>query len=223
MASNVVFSDSAIRLFLETARELRIPLSKEKIPLFEQYYRELLSWNEKINLTRITDVREVIVNHFLDSLVPERFIAPGASIADIGTGAGFPGLPLKIIRPDLVVTLIDSSFKKVAFLRHVVRTLGLTGVDVRQVRIEKRKSRAPEFMFGIGRAVSALPAFLAMARRAVVVGGSIVAMRGAQFQEELEGVKKMLPELNLSVRVVSRVVLPVTEVKRGIIIFRVER
>ena len=222
MINGTIFSASTIRLFLESAGELSISLPEEKIPIFEKYYQELLLWNKKINLTRITKEREVIFNHFLDSLVPERFISPGSTVADIGAGAGFPGIPLKIVRPDLFVTLIEASFKKAAFLRYAVRILGLKDVEVRHGRVEKGSGWAPEFACCIGRAVSALPAFLAMARLMVVVGGSIIAMRGARFEIELEEVKKDLSAMNLSLHAVFPIVLPVTQVKRGIIVFRVE-
>ena len=220
---STVFSDSARRLFLDAAQELSIPLPEEKIPLFEKYYQELLSWNKKVNLTRITQEREVIVNHFLDSLVPERFITPGATVADIGAGAGFPGIPLKIVRSDLFVTLIEASFKKVAFLRHAVRILGLKNIDVRHGRVEEGTDWAPEFAFCIGRAVSALPPFLTMARFVVAAGGCIVAMRGARFDTELEAIEKDLPGMNLSVQTVFPIVLPVTDAQRGIIVFRVHQ
>jgi 16S rRNA (guanine527-N7)-methyltransferase len=222
MGASTIFSDSATRLFLEAARELSVPLSEEKIPLFEKYYKELLFWNKKVNLTRITAEQEVVVNHFLDSLVPERFISPGATVADIGAGAGFPGIPLKIVRPDLFVTLIEASFKKATFLRHVVRLLGLQDVAVRNGRVGEGGNWAPEFTCCIGRAVSGLLDFLSIARQIVTAGGSILAMRGARFEEELEDVKKALPGMNLSFHTVSSVVLPVTRAKRGVIVFRVE-
>ena len=217
------FSASATDMFLEAAEKLSIRLRADAVPIFARYYDELLLWNEKVNLTRITGELEVIINHFIDSLVPERFLPFGAVVADIGSGAGFPGIPLKIIRPDLEVTLFESSFKKVAFLRHVIRLLQLKGIVVSPERAGAKASGMTKYLVCIGRAVAALPAFLQVAERMVAPKGLIVAMRGARFQEELRAVEGALGGLHLSVAAVKTFTLPVSGAVRAIILFESRR
>ncbi len=212
------FSEATVTFFRESAKDLSILLPRGSVTLFECYFRELLSWNEKVNLTQITEERKVIINHFIDSLVPERFISLGATMADIGSGAGFPGIPLKIVRPDLVVTLLESSFKKSIFLRHAIRALGLGDITVRNERAEELAAHGAKYQVCIGRAVSPLPSFVRTAHCLVEPGGSIIAMRGRHFEKELDAVREMLPELNLSVQEVEPVSLPFTRAERAIIV-----
>src|SRR5579871_4380473 len=97
---------------------------------FDRYREELIAWNERINLTAIVEAKAIEVRHFLDSVSVLNILelSPGASVIDVGTGAGFPGLPIKIVRPDLHLTLLEATGKKTAFLTHVVNVLGLSGV-----------------------------------------------------------------------------------------------
>jgi 16S rRNA (guanine527-N7)-methyltransferase len=118
------------------ARELHISLDDEHISKFEQYLQNLKAWNAKINLTSITDNREIAIKHFLDSLICTRVLISG-SLLDVGSGAGFPGLPLKIFRPDLEVTLLEPNRKKTAFLHHVIGTLRLRDIVVVPQRVEE--------------------------------------------------------------------------------------
>ncbi|HJX30880.1 MAG TPA: 16S rRNA (guanine(527)-N(7))-methyltransferase RsmG, partial [Thermodesulfobacteriota bacterium] len=149
--------------FLQASEKLNIPLSEEAGLQFETYYQELIAWNKKINLTRITERKKVFIEHFIDSLIPERFIPAKSSLIDLGSGGGFPGLPLKIIRPDLSVTLVDSSLKKVLFLRYLVRLLNLRGIVVLQKRLENHDFSDNQYDVCIGRAFSSLEKFLPLA------------------------------------------------------------
>ena len=126
-----------LRTLLEDgAKALGITLDDEQIEAFLLYLRELKRWNRRLNLTSVVEEREIVVRHFLDSLVPERFLGPEWRIVDLGSGAGFPGIPLKLARPDLSVLLVDSSMRKVAFERHIIRTLGLQGIEALHARGE---------------------------------------------------------------------------------------
>jgi 16S rRNA (guanine527-N7)-methyltransferase len=124
-----------VEAFHEGAAELQIPLESQQTSQFERYLTELLAWNKKTNLTAITDEKEIAVKHFLDSLACSKALIPG-SLLDIGTGAGFPGLPLKILNPSLEVTLLEPSHKRAAFLHHIIGTLGLKQAKVVIRRLE---------------------------------------------------------------------------------------
>lgn len=126
------------KILAEGASQLGLSLTTDHLAQFARHLRELQHWNAKINLTAITDEREIAVKHFLDSLICSRALveAPRGPLLDIGSGAGFPGLPLKVYLPRLSVTLLEPNQKKTAFLRHVVGTLQLTDVSVVSTRIE---------------------------------------------------------------------------------------
>ena len=116
---------------IDQAKTIGIDFDRTQNRLFSAHAAELIKWNRKINLTTLTDPIEVASNHFLDSLVPARFIPTHAAmLLDIGSGGGFPGLPLKVLLPELSVTLIDASRKKISFLKHVIRTLKLDNIDL---------------------------------------------------------------------------------------------
>ena len=124
-------------LIYEGAKNLDIQIDKRKIEKFAIHALELMKWNQKTNLTAITDPFEVAIKHFLDSIVPVKIIPSNASLLDIGSGGGFPGIPLKIILPSLSVTLIDASRKKVSFLKHIIRILELKNIDALHIRAEE--------------------------------------------------------------------------------------
>ena len=122
------------RLIVNGAETLGVQVSAFQVAQFSDHIRELLLWNRKTNLTAITLPSEVAIKHVVDSLAIARWIHPEASVLDVGSGGGFPGIPLKILMPSLSVTLIDSSRKKNSFQRHVIRTLGLANINALQTR-----------------------------------------------------------------------------------------
>ncbi len=136
---HVEHSGEGGRWLRDGAAELGVSLSKDQVALFLLYLAELKSWNEKVNLTGLREDKEIIAKHFLDSLACGKAIGrpQGASLLDVGSGAGFPGLPLKIVHPELNLTLLEPSQKKTAFLRHVIGTLHLEGVRAISERIEQ--------------------------------------------------------------------------------------
>ncbi len=126
------------RLLIEGSKSFGLFLDGKTVGDFDLYLRELLKWNQKINLTAVRTEKEVVLKHFLDSISTIPYLPESGSLLDIGSGAGFPGIPLKIVKPGLRVTLIDSVRKKVDFQRHMIRTLGLKEIEAIHARVQDR-------------------------------------------------------------------------------------
>ena len=184
---------------LEGAHLLGLKLSKAQIEAFQLYYQELTAWNQKFNLTAITSYRAVQVRHFLDSLSCTLAIEdPSVETLDIGTGPGFPGLPLKILHPQMPLTLLESIRKKVRFLEHMVEVLGLEGVEIIWGRAEewgRKESYREHFGLVLARAVAPLPVLLEYALPFCRVGGIFIAQKGARLPQELEDAEPALEVL----------------------------
>jgi 16S rRNA (guanine527-N7)-methyltransferase len=204
--------------FIQASKKLNIPLPEEVGQQFETYYQELIAWNKKINLTRITERKKVFIEHFIDSLIPERFIPLKSSLVDLGSGGGFPGLPLKIVRPDLSVTLVDSSLKKVMFLRYLVRLLKLGNIVVLHKRLEEQDFYDNQYDVCIGRAFASLDKFLPFALALKNPQGIVIAMKGPNFLNELKAVEPQLPHWGVSLKQLKEFVLPFTNKQRAIIV-----
>jgi 16S rRNA (guanine527-N7)-methyltransferase len=164
---------------------LGIDMDRHQIDQFALYAGELIKWNRKMNLTAITEAQALAVKHFLDSIAPAALIPPDACLLDIGSGAGFPGIPLKIVRPDLKVTLIDAVRKKVNFQKHVIRTLGLEHVGAHQTRAEQFSAEKP-FDVIITRALSTLREFAALALPLLAEDGVMLAWKGKTAEAQAE-------------------------------------
>lgn len=206
---------------MEYVEELGIKLSKEQAEMFFNYMNLLLEWNEKINLTAITEEKEVIVKHFVDSLTIAKYIPEGASLVDVGTGAGFPGIPLKIIRDDLKITLLDSLQKRINFLDVVIKELNLKNVETIHARVEefgKNSKYRESFEVATSRAVANLSTLTEYLLPLVKVGGIAVCMKGSSIEEELETSKKAINVLGGKVSNVFEFDLPKTDIKRNIVI-----
>ncbi len=179
---------------IDHAKKIGIHFDHTQNRLFCIHAVELIKWNRKINLTTLTDPIEVASNHFLDSLVPARFLPPhAAKLLDIGSGGGFPGIPLKILLPKLSVTLIDASRKKVNFLKHVIRTLELDGIEALHIRAEDlaaRPSYMNRFDVIISRALTSLESFVRLALPLLACRGLILALRGQVDREELVNLRE---------------------------------
>ena len=212
------------RIIADGAKDLNLPLDQEKIALLGRHVLELLHWNQKVNLTAITDPAQIAVNHVLDSIAPAAVIPPDASLLDIGTGGGFPGIPLKIITPSLAVVLIDSSRRKVSFLKHVIRTLGLHSIDAHHIRAEHihEDNRLRHFYdVIIGRAIASMDVFIHMALPLLSKDGIIVLMRGRLTHKDVESVRLLLKTIkqNLSV-VVKKYRLPCLQSERSLLVLK---
>lgn len=181
------------------AASLGVSLDDRALERFDLYARLLCDWNEKINLTAITDPQEICVKHFADSLsvLAKVEIPQDAKLIDVGTGAGFPGLALKIARPDLRVTLLDSTKKKLMVLDDISQKLELD-VELLHKRAEEAGQSRPyreQFDIATARAVANLAVLSEYCLPFVKVGGRFLAMKSAKTQEELDGAKKAIGQL----------------------------
>ena len=172
-------------MITEILSPLRPDLSAEQLAMFETYYAMLDDWNTRVNLTAITEPEDVAKKHFLDSLTAAPYLKPNASIVDVGTGAGFPGLPLLIFRPDLKVTLMDSLQKRLVFLEAVCKELKLKAelVHARAEDAGQNPKYREKFDVALTRAVSALPVLCELTLPLVKVGGTSIAYKGDSAQE----------------------------------------
>ncbi len=176
----------------EDALLFGVSLSDEQLSQFYRYYELLIEWNEKMNLTAITDFDEVMKKHFLDSLSIGRILKQDsdASILDIGTGAGFPGIPIKIAFPNTEITLMDSLNKRVNFLQEVINTLGLEKIEALHGRAEdfaKKNLLREKFDFCVSRAVANLSSLSEFCLPYIKVGGKFVSYKSEKANEELDG------------------------------------
>ena len=182
-----------------------LPQADERaLDRFELYQRLLLEWNEKMNLTAITDPVEVARKHFADSLAALPYLQPGTKVIDVGTGAGFPGVPLLILRPELQLTLADSLQKRLTFLETLLRELGLHAqlVHGRAEDLGQNRLYREQFDAALSRAVAGLPVLLELTTPFVKVGGAAIAYKG-DAAEELEKAKSAAFLLHVQLRQVE--------------------
>ena len=182
-----------------------LPQADERaLDRFELYQRLLLEWNEKMNLTAITDPVEVAQKHFADSLAALPYLQPGAKVIDVGTGAGFPGVPLLILRPELQLTLADSLQKRLTFLDTLLQELGLRAqlVHGRAEDLGQNRLYREQFDAALSRAVAGLPVLLELTTPFVKVGGAAIAYKG-DAAEELEKAKSAAFLLHVQLRQVE--------------------
>jgi len=206
------------------AKEWGLTLTPPQVEAFGLYYQQLLIWNERINLTSITDYEEVQVKHFLDSLSCLQVldtVAPDARCIDIGAGAGFPGLPLKIVLPRLRLTLLESVGKKVRFLAHIVEAMGLQETDIVQGRAEEL-GRNPDyrevFDVALARAVAQMSVLVEYALPLVRVGGIFVAQKGDDIGVEVESAGAAIELLGGRLQEIRPVWLPGGETARHLVV-----
>lgn len=168
-----------------------IKLTKTQLAALEKYEQELLDWNSRFNLTAIVNPEQVRLKHFLDSLSCMLALrgTPTENIIDVGSGAGFPGLPLKILNPQMRLTLVESVGKKAGFCQHVVQILGLENVEIIQERAEvvgQQARHREQYDWALARAVAIIPVLLEYLLPLVRVGGRALAMKGASAQLEAQ-------------------------------------
>ena len=223
---------AAMALLAAGSAQLGLPLSPVQLAQFETYYEFLVAWNAKFNLTAITAYADVQTKHFLDCLVGLRLLVderktPLASqtlrCLDVGTGAGFPGLPLKIAMPNLHWTLMDGTGKKITFLKELVEKLGLAGVDVVQGRAEEMGRRADfreRFDLVTARAVAPLSTLAEYLLPLVRVGGLVMAYKGAAAPQEFMEARKAIELLGGEVVRLAPVQTPFLDEKRFILLIK---
>jgi 16S rRNA (guanine527-N7)-methyltransferase len=212
-------------LLATTAAAWEMPLSPAQIMQFDIYAAELRRWNERVNLTAIADDVGIVTRHFLDSLRCARSWGRAPqSLIDIGAGAGFPGLPLKILRPELQLTLVESIAKKAAFLRHMVDTLGLTNVEIVVVRAEaagRDSAQRERYDVAVARAVAELRVLAEYCLPLCRVGGRFLAPKGAQIEDELRAALPAIAQLGGRLVAIEVVELPELEPRTLVVIEKI--
>ena len=197
------------------AQKLGLYLSPEQLEQFEVYYKELVDWNRKINLTSITGCEEVQVKHFLDCLTVTLAIKPedlgkNLSVIDVGTGAGLPGIPLKILLPAIRLALLEATAKKAKFLEHLISKLGLDDVEIVVGRAEEAAHKPQyreKFDLVISRAVASLPALVELTLPFCAVGGIVVAQKKGDIAGEVGQSPKAIARLGGKLRGVKAIEL----------------
>ena len=198
-------------------------INNEKEKLFDTYMKLLLEWNEKINLTAITQKDDIIIKHFIDSLSILKYIENNQNVIDIGTGAGFPGIPIKIMNDTLKITLVDSLNKRVNFLNEVIKLLKLKQIKAIHARAEdlgRIEEFREKFDIATSRAVANLSTLLEYLMSFVKVGGKCICMKGSNIEEELKNAKKAIKELGGEVEKIDNFMLPNSDIERNIIIIK---
>ncbi|HVB73218.1 MAG TPA: 16S rRNA (guanine(527)-N(7))-methyltransferase RsmG [Ktedonobacteraceae bacterium] len=213
----------SLDLFMQGLRRLDPAVNELQLQQLLRYRQELIEWNGRFNLTAITDPEEILFKHFLDSLsILTAFDAPQARVLDIGAGAGFPGLPLKILRPQWRVVLLEATGKKVSFLRHIIETLELRDVEAVQGRAEElahRQAYRALFDLVTARAVASLPTLLEYAAPYCRVGGQIILPKKGELAEELAQGKLAARQLGSILKADKAVTLPGLEDGRRLLIW----
>ncbi|MCY1049138.1 16S rRNA (guanine(527)-N(7))-methyltransferase RsmG [Mammaliicoccus sciuri] len=208
--------------FIDTLKESGITLSDKQISQFETYFEMLVEWNEKINLTAVTEKEEVYLKHFFDSVTPSFYIDFNEieTICDVGAGAGFPSIPLKIVYPHLQITIVDSLNKRIKFLNELAASLDLDKVNFVHDRAEtfgKSQQYRESFDLVTARAVARLSVLSELCLPLVKKGGQFVALKGSQGNEELEDAQFAISVLGGEVKTVNEFTLPFEESMRQII------
>ena len=209
--------------FIGKLKEFNIEINEEQIKSFEKYMNLLLKWNEKINLTAITQPEEVKLKHFVDSLTVLKYINDDDRVIDIGTGAGFPGIPLKIMKKNAKITLLDSLNKRINFLNIVIETLNLSNIQAihgRAEEIARNKLYREKYDVAVSRAVANLSTLTEYMLPFVKVGGKCICMKGANVNEELKKAKNAIKELGGEVERVDNFYLSDNDNERNIIVIK---
>ncbi len=186
---------------------------------FEKYYELLTEWNEKINLTTITERERVYLLHFNDSILYEDLIEKDATVIDIGSGAGFPGIPLKIVRDDLDVTLLDSVNKKVTFMNEVIRELDLKGIKAVHKRAEEVREK---FDVVVSRAIAPLNTVVEYSLPLTKIGGKTIAYKSTDKERELEEAEKAIKLLGGEIETVDKRRLSDDIIRWGVVIKKIK-
>lgn len=218
-----------LRILTSALEEVNISYDDDIINKFEVYKNLLIEWNEKVNLTSITDDEGIAIKHFVDSVIClKHFDFKNKTMIDVGTGAGFPAIPIKVMEPSVNITLLDSLNKRINFLGEVCSKLNLTNFSLEHGRAEdycissgKLKSEFREkYDIAIARAVANLSALLEYCLPFVKVGGYFICLKGPDVEEEVKESKKALETLGGQVENIIKIQLPLTDIVHSIILIR---
>lgn len=213
-----------LEIFIEETKKLGINLTEKQLSQLEKFYQLLISWNEKMNLTRITEKEEVYLKHFYDSLTLSKVIDLNKDLifCDVGSGAGFPGIVLKIVFPNLKITLVDSLQKRVNYLNEIIKDLELTNIEAIHDRAENyAKNHREEYNIVTARAVANLKVLSELCIPMVKENGYFISMK-ANIEEELENSKEIIKKLNSTIEKIETFYLPIENSIRNIILIKKE-
>lgn len=205
------------------AQKIDINLTNKQLNEFYTYMNLLIEWNKNINLTAITEPEEIIKKHFIDSLTISKNIKKDSSIIDVGTGAGFPGIPLKIVREDINVVLLDALNKRLNFLNEVIKENELKNIETVHFRAEevgKNKRYREKYDVATSRAVAQLNILAEYLLPLVKIGGKCICMKGSNVEEELKNSKKAITLLGGEIEKIEEFILPDSDIKRNVIIIK---
>ena len=204
--------------FKKYTKELGIELTEQQLSQLDKFYKLLIEWNEKINLTRITDEKEVYLKHFYDSLTISKVInlKEKKTLCDVGTGAGFPGIVLKIVYPNLRITLVDSLLKRVNYLNEIIKDLELNDIEAIHIRGEDFRG---SFDVVTSRAVANIEKLLNYTMHLVDKKGLFIAMKG-NIDNELTNTVRRKIEKKFIIDRIEKFLLPIEESQRSILIIR---
>ena len=205
----------------DKSKDLGVHFSVEQLEQFFEYMKLLIEWNEKMNLTAITDPDEIILKHFIDSITILKEIKEESMIVDVGTGAGFPGIPLSIMNSTLKITLVDSLNKRLIFLQEVVKKLKLKNIEIIHARAEElgqNKKYREKFDIATSRAVANLSTLSEYLIPLVKIDGKVISMKAGEAQNEINEARKAIKILGGTIEKIEEFNLPQTDIERTIIV-----
>ena len=207
---------------IENSKKISEKISNNQAEAFYKYMLLLLEWNQKMNLTAITDEKEIIYKHFIDSISINKYIKEANNVMDIGTGAGFPGIPLKLLNKDINFVLVDSLNKRISFLEEIKKELKLEKIELIHARVEdlaKNEEYREKIDIVVSRAVTNLSTLLEYMNPFVKIGGMCICMKGPNIEEEIEKSKNALEVLGGKIENIEKLILP-GNLERNIIIVK---
>lgn len=214
----------AKKLLIDSCRAINIEISDRQVEQFFKYHELLVEWNKKINLTGITQINEVVIKHFVDSIALNTYTSlDDKTVIDVGTGAGFPGIPLKIINPDMDLTLLDSLNKRIVFLNEVVDQLGLTGVECIHGRAEdiaKQEEYREKYDICASRAVAHLSILSEYCLPFVRVDGEFISLKGPGVYDEIKDAENAINILGGNIKDVKNLQIPNTDLQHNLVIIK---
>lgn len=214
------------KILQERASKININLSVEQLRKFYTYMELLIEWNEKINLTTIIEPEEIILKHFIDSITISNEINDGDNVVDVGTGAGFPGIPLSIVNSQIKITLVDSLNKRLIFLKDVIDKLELKNVELIHSRAEEfgqNKKYREKFDVATSRAVANMSTLSEYLVPLVKINGKCIYMKASEIDKEIEDAQKAINILGGNIKNIKKFKLPDSDIGRTIIIIKKEK
>lgn len=215
--------ESFFKEIKEKLEKININIEEVQAKKLYKYMNLILEWNEKINLTAITEPKEVILKHFVDSLTILKYLEKEEKVIDVGTGAGFPGIPLNIMKNDCNYTLLDSLNKRITFLNEVINNLELKNINTIHSRVEeagKNKKYRESYDIATSRAVASLNILLEYLLPLVKVGGKCICMKASNVEEEIELAKNAIKVLGGEIEKIENITLPDSDMVRNILIIK---